>query len=507
MFIQSEWSTVKLDELNQDSLPICYGVLKPGEPSSDGIPMLRVKDISSNKLDFSDVLKISHQLDGEFSRSRLSGNEILISVQGTVGRVVLADSRVKNFNISRTIAKITLVGDVCRRFIRYYLLSPFGANSIGEQSGGTTRASLNIGDLRDLIVPLPPLAEQKVIADKLDTLLAQVDNTKARLERIPEILKSFRQSVLVAAVSGKLTEEWREEREDQSVSWSVVKFRKEEIFQESDLYKQQWKRKLPENIGKVEAEIPVPSDLPTNWDWAALYSVSTVDKFSIVDGPFGSDLKTSDYIDEKGVPVLTISMMYDIDDLSNARQISIEKFESLKRSKVKGGDILVAKIGSTYGLTCLYPQEHPDAIIPANMCKITVFEEFFLSKYVELWLKSEPFKQFLNSIVSFSAQPAFNVGNFKKLPIPIPPIVEQTEIVRRVEELFAYADRIEQAAQAAQSRVNNLTQSILAKAFRGELTADWRAANPELISGENSAEALLARIKAERAKVKARKKT
>ncbi|MCB1717737.1 MAG: restriction endonuclease subunit S, partial [Candidatus Competibacteraceae bacterium] len=70
---------------------------------------------------------------------------------------------------------------------------------------------------------------------------------------------------------------------------------------------------------------------------------------------------------------------------------------------------------------------------------------------------------------------------------------------RRVEQLFAFADQIEQQVKNAQSRVNNLTQSILAKAFRGELTAEWRAQNPELISGENSAEALLARIKAERA--------
>ena len=67
-----------------------------------------------------------------------------------------------------------------------------------------------------------------------------------------------------------------------------------------------------------------------------------------------------------------------------------------------------------------------------------------------------------------------------------------------VEELFAFADTIEQKAAAALERVNNLTQSILAKAFRGELTADWRAANPELISGDNSAEALLAKIQAER---------
>jgi type I restriction enzyme S subunit len=71
-----------------------------------------------------------------------------------------------------------------------------------------------------------------------------------------------------------------------------------------------------------------------------------------------------------------------------------------------------------------------------------------------------------------------------------------------VEELFAFADTIEQKAAAALDRVDNLTQSILAKAFRGELTADWRAANPDLISGENSAEALLAKIQTEREALK-----
>ena len=87
----------------------------------------------------------------------------------------------------------------------------------------------------------------------------------------------------------------------------------------------------------------------------------------------------------------------------------------------------------------------------------------------------------------------------------LPPYEEQQEIVRRVEQLFAYADTIEQQAKAAKERVDKLTQAILAKAFRGELTLEWRAANPDLISGDNSAAALLARIQAERATVKPRK--
>ena len=79
-----------------------------------------------------------------------------------------------------------------------------------------------------------------------------------------------------------------------------------------------------------------------------------------------------------------------------------------------------------------------------------------------------------------------------------PSIDEQSKIISHVKEIFTFADNIEQKASAALERVNNLTQSILAKAFIGELTNDWREANPALISGENSAETLLKKIKIER---------
>lgn len=93
------------------------------------------------------------------------------------------------------------------------------------------------------------------------------------------------------------------------------------------------------------------------------------------------------------------------------------------------------------------------------------------------------------------------------LPIGLPPEKEINEIVRRVDQLFAYADTVERQVNSALERVNQLTQSILAKAFRGELTAQWREDNPELISGENSAEALLERIKEERVAQAPKKRT
>jgi type I restriction enzyme S subunit len=103
------------------------------------------------------------------------------------------------------------------------------------------------------------------------------------------------------------------------------------------------------------------------------------------------------------------------------------------------------------------------------------------------------------------AQPNLNLNKVRAISINVPPKKEQAEIVRRVDQLFAFADQVEQQVKNAQARVDKLTQSILAKAFRGELTAEWRAENPDLISGENSAEALLERIKAEKARQKPEK--
>lgn len=82
---------------------------------------------------------------------------------------------------------------------------------VNEVSYGVNMPRLGTKDAIVAPIVIPPLVEQHVIAEKLDTLLAQVDTTKARLERIPDIIKRFRQSVLAAAVSGKLTEEWRDD--------------------------------------------------------------------------------------------------------------------------------------------------------------------------------------------------------------------------------------------------------------------------------------------------------
>jgi type I restriction enzyme S subunit len=100
-----------------------------------------------------------------------------------------------------------------------------------------------------------------------------------------------------------------------------------------------------------------------------------------------------------------------------------------------------------------------------------------------------------------TSQAAFGIKKMRAFECDIPSLQEQIEIGRLVKILFAYTDQIEQKVKHAELKVKQSTQSILAKAFRGELTAEWRTQNHDLISGENSAEALLKTIQADRFKI------
>ena len=302
-------------------------------------------------------------------------------------------------------------------------------------------------------VALPPLAEQKVIADKLDILLAQVETTKARLERIPQILKRFRQSVLAAAVSGRLTECLANEFQEVAV----------------------------EDIAKKE-------------------------KYSLGIGPFGSNLKVSDYR-ESGHPLVFVREIRarSFGDAAT-KFVSSEKFEALSAHRVCPGDILITKMGDPPGDVAIYPLGRPEAVITSDCIKLSVNESVADRDYVAYAMQAESFRRSVLSISAGVAQQKVSLTKFRKLRFLLPPLEEQLQTVHRVNQLFTHADRIEQQVQSALERVNHLTQSILAKAFRGELTEQWRKDNPELISGENSAAALLERIKTERAAMQPAKK-
>lgn len=321
-----------------------------------------------------------------------------------------------------------------------YLFYALKARGLDDAISGSAQPQITQQGLAEVNLPIAAFAEQHQIAAKLDELLAQVDSIKTRLDVIPKILKRFRQSVLAAAVSGKLTEEWRNSEELVS-----------------------WKQQLLENLVKK------PN--------------------------YGTSSKSQK---EGKVPVLRMGNLQNGKlDWNDLVYTSEEK--EIRKYRLYSGDVLFNRTNSPelVGKTSIYRGER-EAIFAGYLIRVQCSKDLN-PEFLNIHLNSPLAREYCQSVKSDGvSQSNINAQKLLAYPIHCPPISEQTEIVRRVEQLFAYADQIEQRVKDTQARVNHLTQAILAKAFRGELTADWRVKNPDLISGENSAEALLKRIQLER---------
>ncbi|EAY7117857.1 restriction endonuclease subunit S [Salmonella enterica] len=366
----------------------------------------------------------------------------------------------------------------CNKYIFYWLKSSTFQGYVNDVSYGVNMPRLGTADGLKAPLRLAPLAEQKIIAEKLDTLLAQIDSTKARLEQIPQILKRFRQAVLAAAVSGNLTAEWRMNNNSNIVEEEIEKVKNKLIA----------KKIIKKDLiySKLDRKYPIPSD----WLYVKLQSIAT----KITDGEHKTPKR-----EPAGQLLISARNIQDgYLKLSDVDYVGDAEFQKLRnRCDPDSGDVLISCSGSI-GRVCLV-DENSKYVMVRSVALIKLMQDFVINKYMMYILQSPLLQKEIEENSKSTAQANLFLGPIKNLGIPLPPVPEQAEIVRRVEQLFAYADTIEKQVNSALTRVNSLTQSILAKAFRGELTAQWRTENPSLISGENSAAALLEKIKAERA--------
>ncbi len=347
---------------------------------------------------------------------------------------------------------------ICPEYIESWLRTSFAQKALNDRKTGISESGLNMtqAKFKTLPVVVAPFAEQKAITEKLNTLLAKVEATKARLESTLETLKQFRQSVLAAAVSGKLTEDWR-----------------------------------------------LSNGIKSSWQDLTLGDV-------IINGPQNGIYKPSKLYGS-GTKIIRIDGFYDgeLCDWSSFKRVLVEEQEKDKWA-LKENDILINRVNSIEylgkcGLVRSLPE---DAIFESNIMRISVNEGKAIPEFIKIFLTSLIGLDRLRANAKLAVnQASINQKDVKSCQLELPEFNEQQEIIRRVNLLFSGTDVTEQQIHQALERVNNLTQSILVKAFQGELTEQWRRDNPELVSGENSAEALLEKIKAERAALKSVKKS
>lgn len=378
------------------------------------------------------------------SKSVVEKDDVLIcKINPRINRVWIVKDYTEHRNIASSEWIVFRQSLLDPKFMKYYYQSlGFREKLCADVSGvGGSLTRAKPREVANYLLPIASIAEQNKISHLLDEYLTTVSQIQARLDAIPKLIEKFRQSVLSDAVSGELCN-------NQNVNSSIVSELCE--FQNGFAFKSGWFLKQGKfqviKLGNIRENRLAIENSP-----------------AFLDENIGKDHS---------------------------------KFCANKK------DILISMTGTRfkrdYGFSCLVT-ESDKFLINQRVGRFIVNEEKIIHKYLLLILRSNGFRNdFFEGETGGVNQGNVGSTHIKNISISYPDILTQEKIVDKTEVLFSFANQIEKSVATAKARVDYLTQSILHQAFTGNLTAEWREQNPELITGDNSAKTLLAKIKAEK---------
>lgn len=424
------------------------------------IPWLVIGDLNDGYVS-SAATKITREGLSNSSAKLLPENTLLVAMYGSIGKLGITKFECATNQAIAFCKPAPELVDL--KYLFYSVMNQ--KKALIEQGQGGAQQNISQGILKLHEIPLAPRSEQKRIADKLDALLARVDATRARLDRIPTLLKRFRQSVLAAATSGQLTEDWRQERSIESLVYSA-----DPVHHRAD------NDRLP-----PKGQVGVSSK---GWAQASIGEVAKEVRY-------GTSRRCS--YAEPGIGVLRIPNIgkYGRIDVSDLKRAEFDRNE-ISKLALKAGDLLVIRSNGSVdlvGKTSIVTKHEEGLLFAGYLMRLRANVDIVQPEYLLISL-SEPEQRERIELISKSTSGVNNLNaeELRGLPIQLPPLREQKEIVRRVEALFSLADRVEARYQAAWAQVDKLTSSVLAKAFRGELVPQDPTDEP--------ADQLLARIRA-----------
>jgi type I restriction enzyme, S subunit len=414
-----------------------------------GIPFLNIRTFVDERIDE----KLCNYLDVEeveqkYKHFLVDANDILVATSGSIGKMAIAKSQDLPLMLNTSIMRFRPITEekLERGFLYFFLKSNHFFAQAESAWTGTAQKNMGPSHVKTFNILLPPLNEQRRIVDKLERICDRNRTARNELNHIPKLIARYKQAVLAAACAGKLTEDWREANLDkhnllaypQNTQDKTSKISQTELSMSEDLY-----------------------EIPQSWVWKSLSNVC----LKITDGEHLTPPLSSE-----GIPLLSAKdVRNDYLDFSETKYISLEVAnKSRSRCNPEIEDILVVSRGATIGRTCRVKTNKLFCLM-GSVLLFKINTTIAASCFVELFLKSSFSADRFLSMSGASAQSAIYIRDMKIFPIPIPPLEEQKEIVRRVEKMFAEIDKMEAEYQKAAKLCDRLEQATLAKAFRGEL--------------------------------------
>jgi Restriction endonuclease S subunits len=404
-------------------------------------------------------------------------NDILISVRAPVGPTNLSNIQCC---IGRGLAAIRYFVKDGHKFIFYYLRSI--ESEIANIGTGSTFSAISKSQIENSVFPLPPLPEQHRIVAKIEEMFTKLDAGVEALKKVKAELKRYRQAVLKYAFEGKLTEEWKK---------NIGTHGNAPIEPASVLLE-----KIKNNVGatlavaqnKRAGASPAPTEklpeLPEKWVWTTVGEISGKIQY-------GTSEKANR--DASGIPVLRMGNIQDGKLVFDDLKYFSKDWSQLTDFMLQDRDVLFNRTNSAelVGKTAVYKNFPPQAVFASYLIRVRVDKNLYDPDLLSSFINSYYGRKYIASVVSQQVgQANVNGTKLSLMPIPLPPLPEQHQIIAEIERRFSVADEIEKTVGACLQQAQRLRQSILKKAFEGKLVPQ----DPN----DEPAEKLLERIKNEK---------
>jgi type I restriction enzyme S subunit len=430
-FLRRDWTTVLLKAI---VTKLVDGSHNPPSKREAGVPMLSARNI----------------------RTRISPGDVLLTIVGTIGRSAVVPASAKRFALQRSVAVITPAG-VLPKYLMYQFQAPFLQRHFERNARGTAQKGVYLKTLGQTPILVVPLGQQELIIAEIDKQFSRLDEAVANLKRVKANLKRYKAAVLKAAVEGKLTEDWRKQHPNVEPASKLL----ERILAER---RAKWSGKSKYK----EPEAPDVTELPSHskdWTWVRL------EQLGVTVGGLTKNPKRAKLT--KTLPYLRVANVYANElHLDEIEHIGVQDSELDKLLLHKGDLLVVEGNGSKdqIGRLAIWDGSIDPCVHQNHLIKVRLVVGL-MNKWVLFWLLSPVGRHFIEEVSSStSGLYTLSVNKVGDLPIIVPPLAEQEQIIAEVERRLSIIEELETAVEANLTRANRLRQSILAKAFCGGLT-------------------------------------
>ena len=393
-------------------------------------PWISIADMQDGSIISSTKESISEQALKECFAGKLSpAGTMIMSFKLTIGKISIL-----GFNAVHNEAIISIFPTVERNdeeIIKSYLFKILPSIAVtGDSKNAVKGKTLNATSISNLMIPLPPLAEQKRIVEKIEELMPLIEEYGKAEEQLSKLNAEFpdklRKSILQQAVQGKLTER---DPADEPASELLKRINSE--------------KEALIKAGKIKKEKPLPSfsndempfDIPETWEWVQLGMVVSIRGGKRM--PKGRELITSP---TEHIYVRVTDMQNGTILADDLHYVPNDVYPKIKDYIIKKDDVYLVIVGSTIGKTGLVPNMFDGMNLTENAVRLIPI--LIEKKYLFTMLSTEFVLSQMMSRVKHEGQPKLAIERLRTTIIPLPPLSEQKRIVKRVEELLALCDEL-----------------------------------------------------------------